>query len=42
MKKLLFVLLAGSVMAVLFSSCTSMKKDCLGNRHYKLKNGIYL
>lgn len=42
MKKLLFILLAGSIIAALCASCTSMKKDCQGNKHYKLKNGIYL
>jgi hypothetical protein len=42
MKKLLFVLLAGSVMAMMFSSCAAVKRDCNGVRHYKLKNGIYL
>ena len=42
MKKLLFVLLAGSVIALTLSSCTTMKRDCQGVKHTKLKNGIYL
>jgi len=42
MKKLLFLLLAGSVMAMAFSSCAAAKRDCNGIRHAKLKNGIYL
>jgi len=42
MKKLLFVLFAGSVMAMTLSSCAATKRDCNGVRHVKLKNGIYL
>jgi len=42
MKKLLFVLLAGSVLAMTISSCAATKRDCNGVRHTKLKNGIYL
>jgi len=42
MKKLLFVLLAGSLMAVMFTSCAATKRDCQGVRHTRLKNGIYL
>ncbi|HEU5168036.1 MAG TPA: hypothetical protein VFU29_20975 [Chitinophagaceae bacterium] len=42
MKKLLFLLLAGSVMAMTLSSCAATKRDCNGVRHTKLKNGIYI
>ncbi|HJS55939.1 MAG TPA: hypothetical protein VJ765_15415 [Chitinophagaceae bacterium] len=42
MKKLLFILFAGSVMAIMFSSCAATKRDCNGVRHAKMKNGIYL
>ena len=41
MKKLLFFL----GLAVFFgsiSACTTMKRDCQGVRHTKLKNGIYI
>lgn len=30
------------VIAVTAASCSSMKKDCKGNRHYRQPNGIYL
>jgi len=42
MKKLMFILLAGSVMAMTLSSCAATKRDCNGSKHTKLKNGIYL
>jgi hypothetical protein len=42
MKKLMFLLLAGSLMAVMFSSCAATKRDCHGVKHQRLKNGIYL
>jgi hypothetical protein len=42
MKKLLFLLLAGSVMAMTLSSCAAAKRDCNGRKHTKMKNGIYL
>lgn len=42
MKKLLFVLFAGLFITAVCTSCSSMKKDCQGNKHYRLKNGIYL
>jgi len=42
MKKLLFVLVTGSVLVLLLSSCAATKRDCNGVKHYKLKNGIYL
>ncbi|HEX3167976.1 MAG TPA: hypothetical protein VHQ93_17025 [Chitinophagaceae bacterium] len=42
MKKLLFLLLAGSVMAMTLNSCSATKRDCSGVKHTRLKNGIYL
>jgi hypothetical protein len=42
MKKLMFVLVAGTIMALMLSSCAATKRDCHGVRHVKLKNGIYL
>jgi hypothetical protein len=32
----------GAILTVSISSCATMKRDCQGNRHVKLKNGIYL
>ena len=38
-----WILLIGLVALVFVaSSCSSMKKDCQGRRHERLKNGIYL
>ena len=42
MKRIFLWLLAGSVMMVSISSCATMKRDCQGNKHVRLKNGIYL
>jgi hypothetical protein len=42
MKKLMFALVAGAIMALTLSSCAATKRDCHGVRHTKLKNGIYL
>ena len=42
MKRILFISGALAVLMVSISSCASVKKDCQGNKHYKLKNGIYL
>jgi hypothetical protein len=42
MKRIVLSLLAISLMIFMLSSCASMKRDCQGNKHYKLKNGIYL
>ena len=42
MKKFFILLGLGAILTVGFTSCTTMKKDCQGNRHVKLKNGIYL
>ncbi|MDX1954619.1 MAG: hypothetical protein SFU20_03745 [Chitinophagaceae bacterium] len=42
MKKVILALATGAVLLVMFSSCTSMRKDCNGVKHYKTKNGIYI
>lgn len=42
MKKLFLLLCASALVAVLFPSCTSMKRDCQGRKHERLANGIYL
>ena len=42
MKKLLFILFAGSLLVFMLSSCAATKRDCQGVKHYKLKNGIYI
>jgi hypothetical protein len=42
MRKILCVLWVTAVLSITISSCTTMKKDCQGNRHVKLKNGIYI
>ncbi|MFL5774057.1 MAG: hypothetical protein ACJ75F_12925 [Flavisolibacter sp.] len=38
------IFLLSSLLLILagITSCTSVKKDCQGNKHYRLKNGIYL
>lgn len=41
MKKLLYLVLIAAFTLSL-SSCVTMKRDCQGVRHTKLKNGIYL
>jgi len=42
MKKMIFLLGLGAIIIAGISSCTTMKKDCQGNRHVRLKNGIYI
>lgn len=42
MKRFLILLGLGAIITISISSCTTMKKDCQGNRHVKLKNGIYI
>lgn len=45
MKKFFFLLGAASILIVSVSSCAagrSMKRDCQGGKHVRLKNGIYL
>lgn len=38
----LFLILAVIVFASSLTSCVTMKRDCQGVRHVKLKNGIYI
>lgn len=42
MKKFILLLTLGAVLSVTFSSCLTMKRDCQGVKHTRLKNGIYL
>ena len=42
MKRNLFLLGILAILAVTVTSCASVKKDCQGTKHYRLKNGIYL
>jgi hypothetical protein len=42
MKRILFTLATAAVVTLMLSSCAATKKDCQGNKHYRLKNGIYL
>ncbi|HQV59366.1 MAG TPA: hypothetical protein PLO70_02315 [Chitinophagaceae bacterium] len=42
MKKLLVCLATAAFVMFVFSSCAATKRDCQGNKHYRLKNGIYL
>jgi hypothetical protein len=42
MKKTSLLLACLLAIVLMAGSCTTMKKDCQGNRHTKLKNGIYL
>ena len=42
MKKFLLCLTVLALTAALLSSCAATKRDCQGNKHYRLKNGIYL
>ena len=42
MKKLLICLATVAVITFVLSSCAATKRDCQGNKHYRLKNGIYL
>ena len=42
MKKLLLSLATVAVLTFVLSSCAATKRDCQGNKHTRLKNGIYL
>lgn len=42
MRKMFFLLGLGAILTASISSCVSMRKDCQGVRHTKLKNGIYI
>ncbi|MGZ3840288.1 MAG: hypothetical protein ACXVMS_17040 [Flavisolibacter sp.] len=41
MKRFFFLLGLVAIM-ITAASCSATKKDCQGNRHVRLKNGIYL
>lgn len=42
MKKLLIGMAFLAIVGFVFSSCAATKRDCQGNKHYRLKNGIYI
>jgi hypothetical protein len=42
MRKIFFLLGLGAILSFGITSCATMKKDCQGVRHTKLKNGIYI
>ncbi|HEY0731784.1 MAG TPA: hypothetical protein VGD33_05160 [Chitinophagaceae bacterium] len=42
MKRFFLLLGLVAVLSSGLSSCVTMKRDCQGNRHTRLPNGIYL
>lgn len=42
MKKFLLSFGIVAVLTFVLSSCAATKRDCQGNKHTRLKNGIYL
>jgi hypothetical protein len=42
MKRLLLCLATVAVVTFVLSSCAATKRDCRGNKHVRLSNGIYL
>jgi hypothetical protein len=42
MKRTLLVFITAALLVTGFSSCLSMKKDCNGVKHTRLKNGVYI
>lgn len=42
MMAIIIVLFAVALVVTFTTSCASVKKDCQGVKHTKLKNGIYL
>jgi hypothetical protein len=42
MKKFFLLLGVVAIISTTFGSCMTMKRDCQGVRHTRLKNGIYL
>ncbi|MEO6071305.1 MAG: hypothetical protein ABIN57_03080 [Chitinophagaceae bacterium] len=42
MKRFFLLLGVLAIVMVSISSCASIKKDCQGVKHTRLKNGIYL
>ncbi len=42
MKKVLLLLSTTAILVIGFSSCAATKRDCMGAKHIRLSNGIYL
>lgn len=42
MKKIFLMIGLGAFLSTAFSSCLTMKRDCQGVKHTRLKNGIYI
>jgi hypothetical protein len=42
MKRFLLSIIGVSTVIIFLSSCAAVKKDCRGNKHYRLSNGIYM
>jgi hypothetical protein len=42
MKRIVLYVLTVALAAFMLSSCAATKRDCQGNKHTRLKNGIYL
>jgi hypothetical protein len=42
MKKAIFLFSLVAISLTTLTSCAATKKDCQGNKHVRLKNGIYL
>lgn len=42
MKKIFLIVGLGALLTTTFSSCLTMKRDCQGVKHTRLKNGIYI
>ena len=42
MKRLFLLVGLVAIMGSTFSSCVTMKRDCQGVKHTRLKNGIYI
>ena len=42
MKRFFLLALAAAVVCTSVTSCATMKRDCQGNKHVRLKNGIYI
>jgi len=42
MKRIFLLFGTLMILAATISSCAATKRDCQGNKHTRLKNGIYL
>ena len=42
MKKIFLIVGLGAFLTAGLSSCMTMKRDCQGVKHTRLKNGIYI